>query len=185
MRSAVDDRLRRNRHGDRRSHAFQAMVAGAVEQVGDGHGAGGFSGKIEGEAGGAAGKNAGDGIQFLATALQVLAGDREVGRIDGCNSNKKKGVLGIPKVVRPGRFRKRRLNGRRRLNHGIGHVGGDELLGRSGHGDGRGGQQNCGFQNGLSEWLSPERLAPSAHAYRGGKRSSAEVGVGIRLESMS
>ena len=89
------------------------MMAGTVEQVGDGHGASGFPGKVEGKACGAAGKKTGNGIQLLAAALQVLAGDGKVSRINGCNPNKKKGVLGVPKTVRWRRLGKRRMPKRR------------------------------------------------------------------------
>ena len=120
MDAAVDHGVGGYGHGNRRGDAFQAMVSGLVEQVADAHGGSSFSREVDGQAGGAAGKQASDGIQLFSAALQVGAGDGKIGGVHSGDAGEKQLIFPVPELVRLRRFRK----GRTWSDRGFGSVGG-------------------------------------------------------------
>ena len=84
-----------------RGDPLQSVVAGSVEEIAGSDVAGSFPGEVEREPGCAAGKRAGDRIQFLAAVRQVVARDVEVRGAHCSDGGEQDAVIAVPKAMLP------------------------------------------------------------------------------------
>jgi hypothetical protein len=89
---------------DRGNKPLEPVMTGLVQEITDSDHARRFTGEVEEQARSGSPKDAHDRIQFVAPALEIRTGDREVRHIDGRGCGEKSKILLVPEPVRRKQF---------------------------------------------------------------------------------